>query len=170
MIKKGISRGVCILIFVFYINPIFAQNLTYGTQIEKISVKDCFGRELVFPLDNSVTLVYFFNSNNPLQLNNLLELEFLFSNLNASKPAVNIAAISMSTNSILQSIYKKYNLDFFLINDIDKGLSKRFQLNCGSCLSVIIIDKSSKVRYLSSQFDAVFIREIVQRYASAEGL
>lgn len=169
MMGKGLKIAGCTFAFILFSSFLFAQELTYGTPVEKVALMDCIGKELTLPLDNSITLIYFFNVRNPLHLNILLELEFLYNNLNNSKPIFSIVAISSSNDDNLQSIYKKYNLEFFLINDKNNEIAKRFQASCDSCLRIIIIDKYSKIRYLSSQFDAAFLREIIQRYAREGG-
>ncbi|GEM_PF-5560178 len=167
MVKK-FKISISISLFVLSFNAVFSQDITYGTSVEKIHVRDCFSKEFILPFSNAITVIYFFNNKNPNQVNNLLELEYLYNNLNIEKSSIGIVAISSSNNSNLQSIYRKYKLEFFLVNDEYK-LAKRFQASCESCLRVIIVDKHSKIRYLSSQFDGTFLRDIIQRY-SAERL
>lgn len=145
-----------------------AQDLTYGTKVSKILLKDYSGREFFLPVDNSITVVYFFNIKNPVHLNILLELNYLGENLNYQKPIVSIVGISKANHKDFDDILNKFKLRFFLVNDNKNDLSKQFQAGCENCLKIIVIDKSSRIRYLSSQFDSTFLREIIQRYASEE--
>lgn len=162
---RKVKISVIISLFVLLVNVVFSQDISYGSSVEKIPVRDCFSEDFVLPFSNMVTVIYFLNAKNPIHLNNLLELEYLYSNLNVEKPIVGIVAISSSNNNNLQSIYRKYKLGYFLIKD-ENNLTKRFQSSCESCLRIIIIDKHSKLGYLSSQFDGTFLREIIQRYAA----
>jgi peroxiredoxin len=160
----GLKIAACISLFILSFGAIFPQDISYGTEVETVRLIDCFSKEFLLPIKNSVTLIYFFSFKNPNHLNILLELEYLFDNLNIEKTIFNIVAVSSSDNSSLQSIYKKYRLEFFLIRD-EFRLAQRFQTSCESCLRVILIDKHSRIRYLSSQFDGAFLRQLIQRYA-----
>lgn len=144
------------------------QNLTYGCKIKKITLEDYNGRTFCLPVENSVNIIFFFNIKNPLHLNTLSELNFLFKNINQNKTIVNIVGITKENNDYIYDVIDKLKIDFFIVNDVNDNLSSIFDASCRSCLKIIIIDKSSIIRYMSSQFDALFLREIVQRYALEE--
>jgi len=178
MRKRGKYNFLTILLFILFVGfltqslegPfIFSiQDLTYGTKINKFIVHDYEGKKLTLPFNDSLTLIYFFNIKNHLHLNNLLELDYLERNLNHIKPILRIVGISKGKDNYFQKIFTQYKLNFFLVNDKKNSISKRFQTNCNFCLKVILIDKSSRIRYVASHLDLFFLREIIYRYASEE--
>jgi len=66
----------------------------------------------------------------------------------------------------LKKISSKYNFSFDLINDEQGKAYEHFKLNCDRCIMIYIIDKNNKLRYISSSFDPLFLRDIIQRYKS----
>jgi hypothetical protein len=162
ILKKFRDLFLCLA----FVSSVPAQDISYGSSIESIILKDCIGRNVVLPAKNSVTVLLFFNINNPLHLSYLSELNYLYENLSAAKGKVTMAAITKGDDKTLLALSEKYSAEFLFINDKETSLSKRYQANCGGCSKLVLVDKSSKVRYSTSQFDLLFLREIINRYIS----
>lgn len=162
LVKRLVALSICLTSCTY----IPAQDVTYGSPIEETVIKDCIGRDVVLPVKNSVTVLLFFNIENPLHVSYLSELNFLYENLSAAKSRVTMVAITRGDNKTLLSLSEKYSTDFLFINDKETSISKRYQASCGGCSKLVLVDKSSKVRYATSQFDLLFLREIINRYIS----
>lgn len=64
--------------------------------------------------------------------------------------------------------FEKYNFEFGVINDVDDLFFPEYEYTCGTCIRVVILDKSGVVRYYVSYIDKHFIKRIIERYASSD--
>ena len=157
------GKAIGVVVFLVILLPLSAQDITFGSPVESMFLKDCFGTDLTVPFGGIVTLLFYFDASNPIQVNNLLQLEFLSHNINNPLEVFRVAAISKSPAQALQSLSHKFGLHCRLLSGTKEALHLA-QESCGSCERIILVDKTSRVRYVSSQFDPTFIREIIQRY------
>ena len=95
----------------------------------------------------------------------LSELDFLIINLNLDYKKAKLIGVSKGEAEDFLEVQSKYNIKIDLINDEKEIIFKVFNFICKNCFQIVLIDRESKIRYLSSNFDPVFLREIIQRYA-----
>jgi len=159
---------VVIILFAFaHYGLLISQELVFGSHINEISVSNIEGEKIIIPQEGFVTLLFFFNIGFIPHVRTLSELDFLLAYINKSDEKVRIVVISKGEKEKFKEIQTKFNNRFNLINEEkEKKLFKIFNYSCGYCMKIILIDKNSKLRYLSSSFDPIFIKEVIQRYSN----
>ena len=145
---------------------LLSKELLYGSNIKKISINNFKGKEISFPQKDLVTLLFFFDINYIPHQRIISELNILIINLNQADKKIDLIGISKDEKENFEKIKPRLNIEFNLVNDMKEKLFKFFNYTCGKCIQVILIDKGSKLRYNSSNFDPVFIRELLQRYSN----
>lgn len=140
------------------------QEIVYGSFINQTSINNIEGEEMSIPQEGFVTLLFFFNINHPSHKRILAEFDFLLMNLKKIDDRVKLIGISSDKNEKFKELKNIYNNRLHLINDTETKLYKIFNYSCGNCIKIIIVDKNCIVRYLSSSFDTIFLREIIRRY------
>jgi|Deesub1362B_J571_1020462.scaffolds.fasta_scaffold00520_8 hypothetical protein len=165
--KKFVARvSILLSITSLIINgTLYSEELVYGSHIIKITIINIEEKEILIPQPNIVTLLFFFNIDHSIHIQILSRLDFLIINLNQPDIKVKLIGISKGEKANFKKIKEKYNILFDLVNDKEEKLFKKFNYTCASCIKIILIDKNSKPRYLSSNFDPIFLRELIQRYA-----
>ena len=153
------------LMIIIMIPNIIPSSLPYGTQIKTIKAKDYLRRDILFPGDNAVTIVLFFNINNKYHHNIISQLNYLIINLQSQDVLFKAICISKGNLKDFQKLDDQLHLECYLINDKKNKISDIFDTSCNGCLQLFTVDKSSILRYFSSQYDPYFVREIVERYS-----
>jgi hypothetical protein len=159
---------VVIILFAFsHYGLLISQELVFGSHINKISVSNIEGEKIIIPQEGFVTLLFFFNIDFIPHVRTLSELDFLLANINKFDEKVKLVVISKGEKEKFKEIQTKFNNRFNLIDEEkEKKLFKIFNYSCGYCTKIILIDKNNKLRYLSSSFDPIFLREVIQRYSN----
>jgi hypothetical protein len=159
---------VVIILFAFsHYGRLISQELVFGSHINKMSVSNIEGEKIIIPHEGFVTLLLFFNIDFVPHIHTLSELDFLLANINKFDEKVKLVAISKGEKKKFKEIQTKFDNRFNLINEEkEKKLFKIFNYSCGYCTKIILIDKNNKLRYLSSTFDPIFLREVIQRYSN----
>lgn len=168
LINRKIFIGILIIVFASALyGLLISQELVFGSHINEISIANIEGKKISIPQKGFVTLLFFFNIDLIPHERTLKELDFLLVNINKFDEKVKLIGISKDKKEKFKEIQTKFNRRFNLINEeIEKRLFKKFNYTCGSCIQIILIDKNKKLRYLSSNFDPMFLREVIQRYAN----
>jgi len=154
-----------VLLTIISIHNMIPFHLPYGTNIKTIKTKDYLKRDILFPGDDAVTTVLFFNINNKYHHNIISQLNYLIINLQSQNVRFKVICISKGDLKDFQKLDDQLHLECYLINDKKNKISDIFNTSCNGCLQLFIIDKSSILRYFSSQYDSYFVREIVERYS-----
>lgn len=176
MIFRDGKRSIFILIkpAIFMLLPIIMSmgiptramqsvSLSYGSYINQVHIANSDGTEIVVPQKGVVSILYFFNINNIVHDNVLNNINFLIMNLSKGEK-IRLYGISRGEADTFEKITAKYNIAFDLINDREDRISSDFSYTCTSCIQIILIDRDCQIRYLSSSFDPIFLREVIQRY------
>ena len=165
---KEIKKAVLILIFLLSIFHIcYSNELVYGSHVNKMSVTNIFSEKISIPQEGYITLLYFFNIKSISHRRILSEFDILLVNLNESQNKVKLIGVSFDKkeDKSFVELLSPYSDRLQLINDKKLKLHSFYIHTCGNCIKIILIDANSVIRYLSSNFDPVFLREIIQRYA-----
>jgi hypothetical protein len=162
MFKKALILGSLIPVLIY--NTI-SYDLPYGTFIKPIKIKNYIGEDITFPDRKVVTTVLFFNIANKYHHNIISQINYLLITLRLQDVSFNMICVSKGDSKDFQSLNDQLHLQCQLINDQNDKISDIFNTSCNSCFQIFIIDKSSILRYFSSQYDPTFVREIVERYS-----
>jgi len=139
--------------------------LKYGIEIDPISSEDIHGQKFTIPFAGQVTFIYFFDSNIPHHLQKLSELDFYLTNLPAINQKIVILGISRDLSDKNSKKLNNFETNIYFIDDSDLSLSTKFKYECGQCIKILLIDAKQKLRLLTSEFNLLFLREVIQRYA-----
>lgn len=108
--------------------------------------------------------MFFFDINYPPYKRILYELSILTTSIYPEKEIVKLIAISKGDRDDFSKLQSELHKNIEFINDRDNVVYKYFRQDCGECLKIILFDSTNNLRYLSSGYDPLFIREIILRY------
>ena len=162
-----ISIGGIILLCCTSLNGMLhsEEELHFGSHIDKIEAFNINREKVPIPQENIITFLFLLNVKLISHRKILSELDFLIINLNLDYKKVKLIGVSKGEAVDFLEVQSKYNIKIDLINDEKEIIFKVFNFICKNCFQIVPIDRESKIRYLSSNFDPVFLREIIQRYA-----
>ena len=153
-----------ILLFTILIHNITSYDSLYGTYIKSIKTKNYKGEEITFPDEKLVTTVLFFDMGNKYHNNIISQFNHLLINLKLQDIRFNLICVSNGKIEDFQKLIDRLHLQAQLVNDQNNKISDIFNISCNSCFHLFIIDNSLILRYFSSKYDPIFVREILERY------
>lgn len=153
-----------IFLTVTLIFPIFSNKTEYGTELEKISLKDTCARSVIIPLKDAVTILVLFNIDLQGHLSTLLKFNSLLSVYANRNAPVSLFAISIGDMEKFNKFQSHSHLKFSLIRDDEKKLFSMFEYACGECMKIIIFDKKGIIRFNATYVNYPIIKRIIERY------
>jgi peroxiredoxin len=151
-----ISRGI-------QAKTVQSENIGYGSYIKPVSIANSDGRDTELSQKGVVSVLFFFNIDSATHNNILNKINYLIMNLDDSEK-LRLYGISKGRPDAFEQIRAKYTITFDLINDDHERIYNEFNYSCSSCIQIIVVDRESKIRYLSTSFDPILLREVIQRY------
>jgi hypothetical protein len=134
--------------------------------VNPISASDFQKTIISFPEEDFLTIMFLFNSDNISHKRILSEIHFMLSNLPDSR--IKLIGISKGDTRNFLQLQGEINSNVHLVNDRKDKILNRFEYVCGMCIKILLVDKHCKLRYVASNFDPLFLREIIMRYDKEE--
>jgi len=146
--------------------PHQANKLVFGSVMNPISVSDFQKTIISFPQEDFLTIIFLFNLDNTSHKRIFSEIQFISSNMPDSR--IKLIGISKGDTRKFLQLRGQTNSVVHLVNDRRTEILNRFEYVCGMCIKILLVDKHCKLRYVASNFDPLFLREIIMRYDKEE--